>query len=88
MLCGRVLIDGPSVNLHHLIPRSYKGTETVRIHRICHAKIHSLFSEKELAQWYHTADRLHAHAEIQKYVAWVKKKDPQFFARHASGRRR
>ncbi|TFV95467.1 HNH endonuclease [Oxalobacteraceae bacterium OM1] len=88
LLCGRVLVDGPSVNLHHLIPKSHKGTDTVRLHRICHAKIHAVFSEKELADWYHTAERLLDHDEIRKFVSWVRKKDPEFFAKHAPAPRR
>lgn len=87
-LCSRPLVDGPSVNLHHLVPRSHRGRDTVRMHRICHAKIHAVFSEKELAAYYHTPERLLEHEEIRKFVAWVRKKDPEFHAKHAGGRRR
>ncbi|WP_334188402.1 HNH endonuclease [Noviherbaspirillum sp.] len=81
-LCGRELIDGPSVNEHHLVPRTYRGRVTVRMHRICHNKIHSVFSEKELADYYHTPDRLLENEEICKFVKWVRKKDPGFYDRH------
>jgi hypothetical protein len=87
-LCGRILIDGPSVNAHHLVPRSHRGRDTVRMHRICHAKIHAVFSERELAQYYHTAERLLESEEIRKFVNWVRKKDPQFFDKHDAGHRR
>jgi len=81
-ICGRELIAGPSVNEHHLIPRSRKGKETITLHRICHSKIHSLFSEKELAMEYNTADKLRAHPEMQKFIKWVRKKDPEFYDRN------
>jgi hypothetical protein len=81
-LCGRELIDGPSVNEHHLVPRTYRGRVTVRMHRICHNKIHSVFSEKELADYYHTPERLLENEEISKFVKWVRKKDPGFYDRH------
>jgi hypothetical protein len=76
------LIDGPSVNDHHLVPRAYRGRATVRMHRICHNKIHSVFSEKELADYYHTPERLLENEEIRKFVNWVRKKDPGFYDRH------
>jgi 5-methylcytosine-specific restriction endonuclease McrA len=34
-LCGRPLVADPSVDLHHLVPRTYKGRDTVPMHRIC-----------------------------------------------------
>lgn len=87
-LCGRELIDGPSVNEHHLIPRSHRGRQTVRMHRICHGKIHAVFSERELAQYYHTIERLLENEDIRKFVQWVRKKDPSYYDSHHGGSRR
>ena len=70
------MVSGPSVNLHHLIPRTYKGTDTVALHRICHSKIHSVLSEKELRDHYHTIDRLRSHPEIARFIRWVARKPP------------
>jgi hypothetical protein len=86
-LCGRPLVPGPSVNEHHLIPRTYKGTSTVLLHRVCHGKIHSVLSEKELRDWYHTIDRLRSHPEIADFVDWVRRKDPEWTAPHRGGSR-
>jgi hypothetical protein len=86
-LCGRPLVQGPSVNLHHLIPRTYKGTETVALHRICHSKIHSVLSEKELRDYYHTIERLRSRPEIARFIRWVARKPPTFTDRHRGGRR-
>lgn len=77
-ICNRPLVAGKSVNEHHLIPKTYKGTETITIHVVCHTKIHSVFSEKELFTHYNTVERLRAHPEMAKFIAWVQKKDPEF----------
>lgn len=77
-ICGRDMIPGRSLNEHHLIPKKYKGKETITIHRICHSKIHSLFTEKELERYYHTPERIMEHEEMIKFVKWVRKKPPEF----------
>jgi hypothetical protein len=87
-ICGRRLIPGKSVNEHHLIPKTYKGTETILIHIVCHTKIHSVLSEKELWQHYHTPERLQEHPEIAKFISWVKNKDPEFRDRNKPTKQR
>jgi hypothetical protein len=87
-LCGRELLDAASVNEHHMVPRSEGGRQTVRMHRICHNKIHSVFSERELATYYHTVERLMENDEIRKFVQWVRKKHPGYNDRHLSRMRR
>jgi hypothetical protein len=81
-------VPGPSVDEHHLVPRAHGGRETVTLHRVCHTKIHSLFSEQELRDSYFTIDRLRAHPEIAKFVRFVRKKDPEYRGRNATSRRR
>jgi hypothetical protein len=83
-ICGRPLIAGKSVNEHHLVPKTYKGTEKITIHVVCHTKIHSVFSEKELATHYNTVVRLRDHPEMEKFIAWVRKKDPEFKTRNVA----
>lgn len=78
-LCGRVMWKGTGVNRHHFVPKSQGGKENEYMHRICHTKIHSLFNEKELAKRYNTPEALLAEEEIQKFVKWVAKKDPDFY---------
>ncbi len=55
---------------HHLTPkvRGGKNGPVVILHKICHGKIHSLFSETDLARRYATIERLREHAEIRKFV--------------------
>ncbi len=51
----------------------------VRIHKVCHQKIHSVFTERELLAHYHTVDRLKNHEQMVKFIKWVKKKPPEFY---------
>jgi hypothetical protein len=50
------------------------------LHPICHRKLHSAISEKEMEKYYHTIERLLAHSDIQMFVTWVKNKDPNFYS--------
>jgi 5-methylcytosine-specific restriction endonuclease McrA len=78
-LCGRPFGEKPS-STHHLVPvmKGGRNGDTVELHDICHRKIHSVFSEKELKQYFHTIERLLQDWEIAEFVEWVKKKDPDF----------
>lgn len=87
-LCGRTMIDGPSIDRHHWIPKSRKGTEQAYLHRICHRKIHSVFSEKELGEFYNTPEALITHPQIESFVRWVRKKHPEYLDRNDPPRRR
>ena len=78
-ICSRIMIEGDSVNEHHFTPKCKGGKEKTPLHRICHTKIHSLFSESELANYYNTPERLKEHEDIQKFIKWVSKKDPEFY---------
>jgi HNH endonuclease len=78
-LCGRLL--APPYNKHHLVPISKGGrhTPTILLHKICHDKIHAVLPAKELKRYYHTIERLQQQPEIAKFVAWVNKKEPEFY---------
>ena len=66
---------------HHLIPKKFKGRETVELHAICHNKIHSLWSERELKNRFPTIELILAEPEIQRFVAWLAGKPPEFYER-------
>jgi hypothetical protein len=76
-LCRRPL--GVATEQHHLVPKTFKGAETVELHRICHRKIHATFSERELKNRYHTIERLLEHDDIRAFVDWVRNKDRDFY---------
>ena len=77
-LCARPL--GARIEKHHVIPKSRGGTDTVPLHPICHRKIHSVFSNRELEAMGSIAALLR-HDEIGKYVRWVSKRPPDFSSR-------
>ncbi len=79
-ICKRDMIPGKSLDDHHLIPRTFKGKETVALHKICHRKLHSVLTEREMQHHYHTVERLLEHEEIKKFIKWVKKKDPEYYS--------
>lgn len=85
-LCGRPLVPGPSVEQHHLVPRSQGGRVTVPLHRVCHRKIHAELSERDLAGAYATVDALRAHPAIAAFIRWVANKPPEFVTRTAPRR--
>ena len=79
-LCGRVL-GTVNIDRHHLVPRKFKGKEQFAIHKICHRKIHSALTERELLHAYHTWEALRQHEEIRTFIEWVARKPPEFYAR-------
>ncbi len=84
-LCGRVTKRGTTE--HHLIPRSCHANkwfkknfareqmnQKINVCRDCHRAIHDLIPcEKDLGRHYNTLEKLHAHEEIAKYIAWKRK---------------
>lgn len=80
-ICSRPLAG--ICNRHHLIPLSKggRGTTTLLLHKICHDKIHSVFSEVELKRYYHTTARLQEGEEMAAFIRWVQKKEPEFYDR-------
>jgi hypothetical protein len=84
-LCGRVL-GAINVDRHHLVPKKFKGTEQFLVHKICHRKIHSTFTEKELFKSFHSWEALRQSEEIRTFIAWVAKKDPGFYSRTFSSK--
>ena len=86
-LCGRTLAE-PS-NKHHLLPLSKggKGSATVTMHKICHDKIHAVFTEMELKKSYNTVEQLQQNEEISRFIKWVRKKEPEFYDRSVKKKR-
>jgi hypothetical protein len=78
-LCGREL-GTVLVEDHHLIPKTFKGSETKPVHKICHRFLHATISEREMANYYHTFERILERDEIQAFVKWVQKKDPAYYS--------
>jgi 5-methylcytosine-specific restriction endonuclease McrA len=86
-LCGRVL-GTVNIDRHHLIPRTFKGKEQFALHKICHRKIHSAFTERELLRSLHSWEALRKTEEIQTFIAWVANKPPEFYSRTATSNKK
>lgn len=88
------MVAGASVDRHPFLPKSRGGREWEWVHRICHRKIHSLFTEAELERDYADPVRLRAHPEMARFISWVAHRPPEFRAptftatSKAGGRRR
>jgi hypothetical protein len=69
---------------HHLVPKLKGGKHgpVAVLHAICHSKIHSVFTEAELARSYHTIEALRKHEKIARFVKWVSKRPPEFRSRN------
>ncbi len=88
-ICSRTLGD-KNISRHHLIPKSRGGkdSELIEIHNICHQKIHSVFTLKELRDQFNTVGKLVEHEEIAKFIKWVSNKAPEFYQRNARMKRK
>jgi len=71
-ICNRESDD--TMTEHHLIPKSKKGSETVTLHGVCHSKIHSIFTNVELANWYHSVHLIMEHEAMQKFAKYMRNK--------------
>jgi len=89
-LCGRPIPDGAPQSLHHLIPKlkGGKGGPVVLLHDICHREIHATLTEAELARGYSTPEALKSHPRLAKFIAWVRKRPPEFRSRVPGKRRK
>jgi hypothetical protein len=75
------MVAGRSLDRHHPVPRSRGGRETVVMHKICHRAIHAMLSERELAEEFSEFAALQAHPLLAQFIAWVKKRPPEYYDR-------
>ena len=89
-LCGRPIPASAKQSLHHLIPKlkGGKGGPVVRLHHICHLEIHATLTEAELANSYSTIEALQSHPRLAKFIAWVRKRPPDFHSKVPGARRK
>ena len=74
------------IQWHHPVPRAKQGRETVPVHPICHKAIHAHFTNAQVARMGSDLAAIRAHADVAKFVAWVKGKPPDFHAPTRKGR--
>lgn len=79
-ICDRGMISGVSSDEHHWIPQSKGGKKGPKslVHRVCHSKIHSIRTEKELAKKYDNAEIIKSSDEMKDFLKWIRRKEPGF----------
>lgn len=83
-LCGRPV---ERLTRHHLVPRTrHKNKKnkktfdrreiqrTIDLCQPCHRHVHAVLGNKELERDYNTVETLRSHPEVEKFVAWIRKK--------------
>ncbi len=70
-LCGRRVSD---VSKHHLVPRSEGGELTVDLCGPCHKTLHSFFTNRTLARELSSLEAIREHPDVQRYLAWIRKR--------------
>jgi hypothetical protein len=88
-LCGRPIPAHAPQSRHHVVPKLKGGGrgDTVLLHQICHNAIHAALSEAELARSWRDVAALRTHPRLERFVAWVRSRPPEFHAPTAGGRR-
>jgi hypothetical protein len=80
-VCGRPMVEGASVDIHHWVPQAKGGKRgpATTIHRMCHNKIHSVWKESELAKVYNNPASIRNAPEMQEFLQWIARKPPEFY---------
>ena len=87
-ICGREMRRGRSIDRHHFVPRSRGGRQTEFVHRICHRKLHSLFTEKQLASEFSTPEAIHADPDMAAFIRWVRRKPAEYYDNSRTAKRK
>lgn len=72
-ICDRVIPEPLLAEEHHLVPKCFKGKETVTVCMPCGDQIHNLFTPKELRDAYNTVRALKEEPRMQKWIRWIRK---------------
>ena len=78
-LCGRAV---EKLTVHHLVPRSTARRRdrstlpTARLCPACHRQLHALFSNRDLKAQYSSIEELKSTPEMQKFLRWIARQDP------------
>ena len=70
-LCGRYG-DALPMERHHLVPEHRKESPVVMVCSPCHDQLHALFTNEELIEEYHTAQKLREADRMQSYLDWIR----------------
>jgi len=85
-LCER---EVERLTIHHLIPRQEDGGDGPRaeVCSACHRQLHVLFDNSTLARELNCVERLRDEPRMQRFLAWVRRQDPDRRVKVRGGRR-
>lgn len=75
-ICKRTLAG--YCNNHHLIPKEYGGKPVIKIHAVCHTMLHVVFSNLEMARYYHTPERIRENEFVLAFCEYLKSQYTDF----------
>ena len=81
MICEICDRDVEELEKHHLEPGN-KKSKTIQVCYCCGDQLHALFTNKELKKYYNTLEKIKQSSKVQKYILWVRKKNPQRIRYH------
>jgi hypothetical protein len=88
-LCERAVAN---LTVHHLVPRSQgkkkQTLPTASLCPACHRQLHVLFSNLHLARSLSSIEEIKQEPSMQRFLAWVRKQDPNKRVRHTRMTRR
>jgi hypothetical protein len=91
-LCER---ETERLTVHHLIPRQTISRQKnggdgprAEICSACHRQIHALFDNATLARELNCVERLRDEPRMRRFLAWVRKQDPDRRVKVRGGARR
>ncbi len=84
------MVAGPSLDRHHFVPKSQGGDPNAWqwVHRVCHRKLHSLFTDRELAEHYASPQAIHAHPDMAAFIRWIRRKPAEYYTRSRTAKRK
>ncbi|RNJ27510.1 hypothetical protein Nmn1133_05385 [Halosegnis longus] len=57
---------------HHLVPEHREESPVVLVCSPCHDQLHALFTNEELIEEYHTAEKLRGADRMASYLGWIR----------------
>ena len=82
------MIAGASVDRHHWRPKSQGGREQDYLHRICHQKIHSLWTERELRDKWNDPEKIRLSPSMRSFLTWIIKQPIEYYGRTLTAKKK
>ncbi|MFA5154152.1 MAG: hypothetical protein WC554_16500 [Clostridia bacterium] len=87
-ICG-LFMKTHTLTKHHLVPKAQRKkfgmkefgvrNRTIKVHKFCHAILHIIFDNEQLARDLNTRKKIKRNPIIQRYVAFIKQQSSNFY---------